>query len=87
VPEFVYKYMGGMVSLGGQKAIMDTKNIGELNPDATGKNVEHINLKGYSAALIWHGYYWGSQVSLTNKMLIPMFWFKSWLFGRDISRF
>lgn len=52
--------MGGMVSLGGQKAVMDTKNMGELNPDSTGKNVEHINLKGYLAAFIWHGYYWGS---------------------------
>ena len=27
------------------------------------------------------------QVSLTNKLLIPMYWFKSFWFGRDISKF
>jgi hypothetical protein len=26
-------------------------------------------------------------VSVTNKLLIPMYWFKSMIFGRDISRF
>ena len=86
-PDFVYKYMGGMVSLGGQKALMDNTNMGELNPNQSGKNVEHTNLTGWTAALVWHGYYWGSQVSLKNKFLIPMFWFKSKVFGRDCSRF
>ena len=31
--------------------------------------------------------YWGKQVSTQNKILIPMHWFKTFFFGRDISRF
>lgn len=44
-------------------------------------------IKGLQGKLIWMTAYWGLQVSNANKMLIPLFWFKSWLFGRDISRF
>ena len=43
--------------------------------------------KGLQGKILWMTAYWGAQVSNVNKMLIPMFWFKSWLFGRDISRF
>lgn len=31
--------------------------------------------------------YWTKSVSIQNKILIPMYWFKSWIFGRDISGF
>lgn len=44
-------------------------------------------LKGVLAFLLWRAAYWTKQVSLQNKMLIPMHWLKSLLFGRDISRF
>jgi NADH dehydrogenase/NADH:ubiquinone reductase (non-electrogenic) len=27
------------------------------------------------------------QLSWSNMMLVPMYWFKSLVFGRDISRF
>ena len=44
-------------------------------------------VSGKLAFLVWRGAYWGKQVSRQNKLLIPMHWFKAWVFGRDISRF
>jgi NADH dehydrogenase len=44
-------------------------------------------LKGIIAFILWRSAYFTKQVSWTNKMLIPMYWFKTMLFGRDISRF
>ena len=44
-------------------------------------------LTGVTAFASWRGAYLSKQVSVQNMILIPMFWFKSWLFGRDISRF
>lgn len=44
-------------------------------------------MKGFLAFLLWRAAYWTKQVSWVNRMLIPMYWFKSMLFGRDISRF
>jgi NADH dehydrogenase FAD-containing subunit len=44
-------------------------------------------VKGFLAFALWRAAYWTKQVSMVNKMLIPMYWFKSWMFGRDISKF
>ncbi len=44
-------------------------------------------VKGFLAFALWRAAYWTKQVSLVNKMLIPMYWFKCVLFGRDISKF
>ena len=44
-------------------------------------------IKGFLAFALWRAAYWTKQVSIINKMLIPMYWFKSAVFGRDISRF
>jgi len=45
------------------------------------------NLKGIWASIMWQSAYLGKQVSWSNRILIPMHWFKSWAFGRDFSRF
>ena len=42
---------------------------------------------GVTAFASWRGAYLSKQVSVTNMILIPMYWFKALLFGRDISRF
>ena len=42
---------------------------------------------GFLAMLAWRGGYLSKQLSWTNMMLVPMYWFKSAVFGRDISRF
>lgn len=44
-------------------------------------------MTGVLAFLLWRAAYWTKQVSIVNKIMIPMYWFKSMLFGRDISRF
>jgi NADH:ubiquinone reductase (non-electrogenic) len=43
--------------------------------------------RGFAAFLLWRAAYWTRAVSISNKMLILMYWFKSAVFGRDISRF
>jgi NADH dehydrogenase FAD-containing subunit len=45
------------------------------------------SVKGFLAFALWRAAYWTKQVSITNKILILMYWFKSAVFGRDISRF
>ena len=47
----------------------------------------HGTLDGVVAFLSWRMAYFSKQVSIQNMILIPMYWFKSWAFGRDISRF
>ena len=42
---------------------------------------------GFLAMLAWRGGYLSKQLSWSNMMLIPMYWFKAAVFGRDISRF
>jgi len=77
--EFRYIERGGMVSAGtgGGIADLSKSNLG----------VPRISLTGFAAFVSWRGAYLSKQLSWQNMMLIPMFWFKSLVFGRDISRF
>ncbi|KAJ1984305.1 hypothetical protein H4R34_000729 [Dimargaris verticillata] len=43
--------------------------------------------EGRLAWLFWRSAYFTMSVSLKNKILIPVYWFLTWLLGRDISRF
>lgn len=69
---FEYRFMGSMAQLGTWKAVVD---------------LDGSTVSGFAAFLAWRSAYWGYQVSVTNKILIPMYWFKSYWFGRDISKF
>ena len=75
---FQYKFLGAMASLGTFKAVAE---LGPNVPEPASK------LKGFAAFVLWRTAYWSMNVSITNKILIPMFWFKSYFFGRDISKF
>ncbi|KAK0722419.1 pyridine nucleotide-disulfide oxidoreductase-domain-containing protein [Lasiosphaeria miniovina] len=44
-------------------------------------------LKGWVAWVIWRGAYLTKSMSVRNKILVPVYWAISWLFGRGISRF
>ena len=70
---FKYRFMGSMAGLGTFDAVADLPGSGKL--------------RGFTAFLAWRAAYWTYSVSITNKMLIPMYWFKSYWFGRDISKF
>ena len=69
---FSYIFMGSMAQLGTRKAVAD------LNGPI---------LMGLPAFLAWRSAYWIYQVSITNKILLAMYWFKADWFGRDISKF
>lgn len=70
---FHYRFFGSMAQLGTFDAVFEGAQGGRL--------------KGFLAFLAWRSAYWVRSVSITNKFLIPMFWFKSYVFGRDISKF
>ena len=79
---FAYQHLGSMMSVGAWKGVYDGHNVGSdrLHVDAP-------PLQGFLAFALWRAAYWTRQVSATNKLLILMYWFKSAVFGRDVSRF
>ena len=79
---FKFFNLGSMASLGEMKGIYDGSNVG-----VKGMEVSVPKIKGLVALLMWRFAYWGRQTSIENKFLIPMHWLKSFLFGRDVSRF
>ena len=74
--------LGSMASVGELKGIYDGSKVGY-----EGKEVDVSGLTGFGAFLMWRFAYWGRQTSIENKILIPLYWFKAFVFGRDISRF
>ncbi|KAI1505401.1 pyridine nucleotide-disulfide oxidoreductase-domain-containing protein [Biscogniauxia marginata] len=44
-------------------------------------------LTGWAAWVLWRTAYLTKSMSIRNKIMVPIYWFISWLFGRDISRF
>ena len=75
--EFKFQSLGSMASLG----------LGEGIYDGNALAGPWLKFSGLLAWLAWRSAYWGKQVSWSNKILIPMYWFKTFVFGRDISRF
>lgn len=73
VKPFNFFDRGSMAYVGNWSAVVDLKSA-----QATGS--------GTAAWLFWRSAYFTMTVSTKNKILIPMFWFLSWIFGRDISR-
>ena len=57
------------------------------NVKVADKEVPAGPLSGFAAFALWRAAYWTKQVSIQNKILILMHWFKTAVFGRDISRF
>ena len=78
-PKFQYKNRGAMASMGFGGGVTDLKSTDLPSPKTT--------LSGYASFLLWRSTYLTKQLSLQNMILIPMYWFKAIIFGRDISRF
>ncbi|KAK4668107.1 uncharacterized protein QC764_701820 [Podospora pseudoanserina] len=70
--EFKFRNWGTMTYLGGWKAIHQSKAD---------------ELKGWVAWVLWRGAYLTKAMSWRNKLLVPIYWVISWIFGRGISRF
>ena len=78
-PAFQYKNRGSMAGMGFGSGVADlTKS--ELPVPGAG-------ITGFAAFVMWRTTYLSKQLSYTNMLLVPMMWFKTFLFGRDISRF
>ncbi|KAI5465613.1 pyridine nucleotide-disulfide oxidoreductase-domain-containing protein [Mariannaea sp. PMI_226] len=69
---FKFRNWGTMAYLGGWRAIHQS---------------EADELKGRAAWILWRTAYLTKSMSIRNKLLIPVYWLVTWMFGRDISRF
>ncbi|KAL2024381.1 hypothetical protein VTK56DRAFT_8192 [Thermocarpiscus australiensis] len=69
---FRFRDWGTLTYLGSWKAIHQSKAD---------------ELRGWVAWVVWRGAYVTRSMSLRNKILVPIYWVISWLFGRGISRF
>ena len=78
-PEFQYKNRGSMASMGFGGGVTDLKKSDLPGLKST--------MSGQASYLVWSSTYLTKQLSLQNMILIPMYWFKALIFGRDISRF
>lgn len=70
---FQYKHKGAMAYIGDWKALVEAPHSYKGG--------------GRLSWLIWRSAYFTMTVSWRNKILIPSYWFITWLFGRDITNF
>lgn len=75
---FQFYPLGSMAYLGGWRAVADMR--------IPSKDHHEQRISGRLAWLIWRSAYFSMAVSFKNKILIPMYWFLTWIFGRDISK-
>jgi len=78
-PEFRYMNRGAMAGMGFGAGVSDLTKTDLPFPK--------VAASGKAAFLMWSSVYVTKQLSFTNMILIPMYWFKQMVFGRDISRF
>ncbi|MCZ7592937.1 MAG: FAD-dependent oxidoreductase [Kiritimatiellae bacterium] len=69
---FHYRHMGMLAYVGDRRALADTKRV---------------KGHGFTTWIFWRSVYLTKLVSMKNKILVLFDWFKTALFGRDISRF
>ena len=68
---FQFQNWGSMAYVGDQKAVVDWPR--------------GSTWRGWMAWLLWRSAYFSMTVSWRNKALIPMYWFLTWVFGRDMT--
>lgn len=69
---FKFTNWGTMTYLGGWKAIHQSSAD---------------DLKGWAAWVLWRTAYLTKSMTIRNKIMVPVHWAITWLFGRHISRF
>ncbi len=72
VKPFHYKDLGMLAYIGSHKALANTRQF---------------KGSGFLTWLFWRSVYFTKLVSLKNKVLVVFDWFKTFVFGRDISNF
>jgi NADH dehydrogenase FAD-containing subunit len=84
-PPFELFGLGAMANLGIGQGLLDTTDAHPSVHAIFGGRA--VRLSGALAWVMWKGAYWIlRQVSWRNRLLIPMHWLKTWVFGRDITR-
>ncbi|KAF8937084.1 hypothetical protein BGZ47_009195 [Haplosporangium gracile] len=73
---FSFKNLGSMAYIGNWEAVVDMTKINENAKES-----------GTLAWVFWRSSYLTMSVSMRNKMIIPMYWLMTWVFGRDVSSF
>ncbi|KAG0071263.1 FAD/NAD(P)-binding domain-containing protein [Linnemannia elongata] len=73
---FSFKNLGSMAYIGNWEAVVDMTKINEKAKES-----------GTLAWVFWRSSYLTMSVSMRNKMIIPMYWLMTWVFGRDVSSF
>ncbi|KAF9376112.1 hypothetical protein BGX21_003583 [Mortierella sp. AD011] len=73
---FSFKNLGSMAYIGNWEAVVDMTKINDKAKES-----------GRFAWVFWRSSYLTMSVSMRNKMLIPMYWFATWVFGRDVVSF
>ncbi|RCI11237.1 hypothetical protein L249_7246 [Ophiocordyceps polyrhachis-furcata BCC 54312] len=71
-PAFRFRNWGSMAYLGSWRAIHQSSAD---------------ELTGRAAWILWRTAYLTRSMSLRNKLMIPVYWLVTWIFGRDVSRF
>lgn len=79
---FAYSSRGMMAYVGGYKAAV---SVGSDSSNSFRHRL--TTLTGIKAWLFWRSAYFTMLRSIPNQILVPMFWFKAWVFGRDFTRF
>ncbi len=79
---FQYKHMGSLAYVGGDSAVLDFSGTKPL--------LDLFNLKplsGRGAAYLWKSFYFTEMFTGRTKTLLAFDWFRTQLYGRDISRY
>eukprot|EP00127_Corallochytrium_limacisporum_P005189 Clim_evm6s201 gene=Clim_evmTU6s201 len=74
IQAFEHSNRGMMAYIGDYRGLADLGDTG-------------VKASGPAAWFLWRAAYFTKQVSIRNKILIPFQWFKTFVFGRDVSRF
>ncbi len=69
---FEYRHMGMLAYIGERRALADMKNV---------------KGRGFATWVFWRSAYLTKLMSFKSKMLVVGDWFRTFLFGRDISHF
>jgi NADH:ubiquinone reductase (non-electrogenic) len=72
VKSFVYKRMGMLAYVGGNRAVADLPGF---------------KARGFVTFVFWRSVYLSKLVSFRNRILVLFDWVKSHVLGRDLSRF
>ncbi|KAH9848658.1 FAD/NAD-P-binding domain-containing protein [Lenzites betulinus] len=75
---FKFQNAGSLAYIGDWEAVFDRTKAAR---GPKGKET------GRLAWLLWRSAYFTKTLSVRNKILVPMYWFMNWIFGRDLSRF